>query len=96
VLEEHRDFQLVFLDGQRWNCHLLAWGRHELLVQTVDGRYLVPQHAIAYIALEGQSDRPPEMTAVATVPLPELVELATPPATEVFTADVERPDPPTP
>jgi hypothetical protein len=75
VLEEHKHFQLVLLDGQRWTCHLLAWGRHELLVQTETGRCLVSQHAIAYVILEEEASAVlREATAVVVATASELAE----------------------
>jgi hypothetical protein len=100
VLEEHPEFQLVLLDGQRWSCSLLAWGRHELLVRTANGRYLVPQHAIAYVVLEEEIG--PELAernadaATAILSASELAEAAEPSIPAVFTATEERPDPPIP
>src|SRR5207247_2261537 len=86
VLEEHPHFQLVLLNGQQWTCHLLAWGRHELLVQTAEGRCLVPQQAIAYIVLDGDTNMPSRMAATTVVAVPELAEGAEPSAEAVATA----------
>src|SRR5205814_9660671 len=96
VLEEHPHFQLVLLDGQRWSCQLLAWGRYELLVETPEGRCLVPQHAIAYIILDGDTDAPSRAATATVLAMPELAEAAESPGGAVAVASEEQPDPPIP
>lgn len=52
TLEERQDFDLVFIDGERWGCRLLEYGREALVVLCAGVRYLVPIHAIKYIVLD--------------------------------------------
>jgi hypothetical protein len=74
VLEAQERFQLVLLDGTRWSCSLVAWGRYDLLVRTESGRYLVPQHAIAYVALDEEA--PALLREAAAVAVASEAELA--------------------
>ena len=52
TLEERQDFDLVFIDGERWGCRLVEYGREALVVLSAGVRYLVPIHAIKYIVLD--------------------------------------------
>ena len=52
TLEAYPEFEVVLVDGERWQCRLVEWGSRELLVETGSGKYLLPHHSIKYIVLE--------------------------------------------
>jgi hypothetical protein len=68
VLEAQRAFDVVLVNGERWSCQLLAWGEHELLLTTPEGKYLLPKHFIAYVVLDEEDTRSwqEEAAAIAT------------------------------
>lgn len=52
VLREVRYFDAVLLDGETLTCKLLQWGNYDLLVETDQGKILLPKHSIKYMVVE--------------------------------------------
>ena len=52
VLREARYFDAVLLDGEILACKLLQWGNYDLLVETDQGKILLPKHSIKYMVVE--------------------------------------------
>lgn len=74
AFESHVEFDLVLLDGERFNCHLLQWSASELLVETDRGTYLVPRHAIKYVVIDERVEEVLEMAAAEVPALQEFLE----------------------
>jgi hypothetical protein len=62
------------LDGERWHCELVQWGRDEVLVTTERGTYLVPRHSIRYVVLDEPADELLEEIAAEVPALQEFLE----------------------
>jgi hypothetical protein len=69
ILEEHRSFGVQLVDGSRWRCRLLAYGDRELLVETNQGRYLLPWRSVLYLELDAIAEEVPVLATVAELPL---------------------------
>ena len=74
VFETHVEFDLVFLDGDRWHCRLLQWSATDLLVETDRGTYLVPRHAIKYLAVDERREELLEEIAAEVPTLQEFLD----------------------
>jgi hypothetical protein len=95
VLQEYQTFGVVLINGERWQCRLVACGREELLVTTESGRILLPKHAIVYVILAEDPDAVGHPQGVVQLTEPVDVEDAVhvTPANELPAREPEAPVP---